>query len=83
MSLAEPLLTAARRLLERGAPRQEPVQTRYEVNGHRTSEATAVANSRELVSRALATARQLSPSDDPRFAQVRSLLRDAASALSR
>jgi CDGSH-type Zn-finger protein len=81
MSLAEPLLTAARRLLEWGAPRQESLAP-SEVDGHRPSH-RGVSSSKELVLRALATAQRLDFHDDPRFAQVRSLLGDAGKALSR
>jgi CDGSH-type Zn-finger protein len=82
MSLAEPLLTAARRLLEWGAPCQEPLLPPCEVDGHGAPH-RAVASSKDLVIQALAIVQRLDFYDDPILAQVRSLLGDAGKAMSR
>jgi hypothetical protein len=81
MSLAEPLLGAARRLLEWGSLRYEAASRPGEIGSHTRTQ--GVASTRELVARALATAQEPDPRADPRLAQVRSLLVDAAKALSR
>jgi CDGSH-type Zn-finger protein len=81
MSLAEPLLTAARRLLEWGETDVgEPVLSRRS-NGHGPARVSR-SGSEDLVTRALASTRRLEPHEDPRLHQVRSLLTDAAKALA-
>ena len=81
MSLAEALLCVAWRLLEWGSEPYELVSEPCEIGSHERTE--GVASSKDLVARALATAQQSNPRADPRLAQVRLLLADAAKALSR
>lgn len=80
MSLAEPLLSAARRLLEWGGGDAASSLISSRPNGHRPGSISR-SSSQELVTRAIARARRLEPHEDPRLRQVRSLLADAARAL--
>jgi CDGSH-type Zn-finger protein len=81
MSLAEPLLTAARRILEWGGKDSEQLPRSSQLHGH-GSGGVGRSHSRELVARALARARRLEAHEDRRFHQVRSLLMDAGKALA-
>jgi CDGSH-type Zn-finger protein len=81
MSLAEPLLTAARRILEWGGADSEQLLLPSQPNG-RGPGGAGRSRSQELVARALACARRLEANEDRRFHQVRSLLADAAKALA-
>jgi CDGSH-type Zn-finger protein len=81
MSLAEPLLTAARRLLEWGAMHARQAVTPGQSNGQGPARLDR-SGSTELVARALASAQRLESPADPRLHQVRSLLTDAMRALS-
>ncbi len=81
MSLAAPLLTAARRLLEWGCidagPRVPPGRS----NGHGPAP-VGRSSSRAQITRALELVRRMEPHEDPRLHQVRSLLTDANKALA-
>jgi CDGSH-type Zn-finger protein len=81
MSLAEPLLTAARRILEWGGKNAEQLPRSSRLNGHGHG-GVGRSHSRELVAAALARARSLEAHEDRRFRQVRSLLTDAGKALA-
>ncbi|HWF32768.1 MAG TPA: CDGSH iron-sulfur domain-containing protein [Solirubrobacteraceae bacterium] len=80
MSLAEPLLTAARRLLEWGVLNARQTISSGRSNGHGSAR-LGRPGSTELVARALASAQRLQSPADPRLHQVRSLLTDAKRAL--
>ncbi len=81
MSLAEPLLTAARRLLEWGVPTERQTVPRGGSDGHRRAR-LGRSGSAELLTRALASAQRLESPADPRLHQVQSLLTDAKRALA-